>query len=146
MSDSENKVQKKKSAFFSIYYRPVRAMQFVYDDIVDSSHYIPTAEVKRGHVSDSSGAGDIGLYDYQANQEVNPKTRISETELFLRSGKLDKADVQTLRNIRVNQMLDEKSREALEEADRSERTRQGKLDALLGIKEDGSENTNTPSS
>lgn len=55
-----------------------------YDDIVDRSSFVPSAENVRKAVISGQGLGKKGVYD---------KTRPSDFILALRSGKLDKAEV-----------------------------------------------------
>lgn len=55
-----------------------------YDDIVDKSSFVPSAENVRKAVISGQGLGKKGVYD---------KTRPSDFILALRSGKLDKAEV-----------------------------------------------------
>lgn len=118
---------------FGFYYKPSRDMTIKYDDIVDRSKFVSTAETKRGKIAGNVGAGEVGLYDYQADEKIDPKNRISDIELLIRAGKLDKADIQTLKKLREQQMISENEAAALKEEDKANRTRQGKLDKLLGI-------------
>lgn len=128
---------------YGIYYRPTRQMSIEYDDIVDRSKFVSTAETKRGRVAGKVGAGDVGLYDYQADQEIDQSNRISDIELLIRAGKLDKADIQTLKRLREQQIVSENEAKALAEEDKAQRTRQGKLDKLIGISDDENESSDS---
>lgn len=126
----------KEDKRLSIYTRIVPDMKIEYDDIVDRSHFVTTAEQKRGANVGKVGAGEVGQYDYEAGEQINDSDRISDLELLARSGKLDKADVQTLKDIRQEEFESERDKRLLEEQDKANRTRQGKLDKILGIDED----------
>lgn len=127
------KKDEKTAKEFGFYYKPSRDVSIKYDDIVDRSKFVSTAETKRGKIAGNVGAGEVGLYDYQADEKIDSKNRISDIELLIRAGKLDKADIQTLKKLREQQMISENEAEALKEEDKANRTRQGKLDKLLGI-------------
>lgn len=108
-----------------------------YDDIVDDSDYKPTAErIRDNDFRGGAGAAtDTGLYDYDADKPI--KEKVSDVELLLRNGKLDKADVQKL-NESLDEMLSsqaEKSREKkiLEASEKASKNRNAALDEMLGV-------------
>lgn len=110
-----------------------------YDDIVDDSDFIPTAErIRNGEFSSSGSTGDIGQYDYPADEVI--KEKVSDIVLLLRNGKLDKADVQVL-----NEALDKKmskdhndkvAADELAKAEKATKNRTAALDAALGVNSD----------
>ena len=64
-----------------------------YDDIVDDSDFKPSAErIRDNDFRGTASGADSGLYDYEAGKPI--KEKVSDVELLLRNGKLDKADVQ----------------------------------------------------
>lgn len=107
-----------------------------YDDIVDDSDFIPTAErIRNGEFSSLGSTGDVGQYDYPAGEKILEK--VSDIVLLLRNGKLDKADVQLL-----NRVLDEKMKkdhedkvasDELSKAEKASKNRTAALDAALGV-------------
>lgn len=108
-----------------------------YDDIVDDSDYKPTAERIRDNDfrGGAGGATDEGLYDYDANKPINEK--VSDVELLLRNGKLDKADVQKL-NENLDEMLTSQAEKArdkklLEASEQASKNRTKALDEALGV-------------
>ena len=112
-----------------------------YDDIVDDSDFKPSAEKLRdnqfksnGSVSDPSSF----KYDYPAGQKITDK--VSDIVLLLRSGKLDKADVQRL-NDEISQDLskqfsDKRSKDELQKAEKASKNRTAALDEALGVNQD----------
>ena len=84
-----------------------------YDDIVDDSDYKPTAErIRDNDFRGGAGATDQGLYDYDANKPI--KEKVSDVELLLRNGKLDKADVQKISES-LDEVLGEQAKKSREE-------------------------------
>lgn len=107
-----------------------------YDDIVDDSDYKPTAErIRDNDFRGGSAAGDTGLYDYDANKPI--KEKVSDVELLLRNGKLDKADVQKLSESLDEVLSDQskKSREnqVLKAEVQAQKNRTKALDEALGV-------------
>lgn len=122
-----------KGKAFPKTFRPTEKMQTIYDDIVDRSQFKSTAEQKRAMQASNQGAGDKGLYDYEAGEEIpTGKNRITDTELMLRTGKLDKADVQKLKTIAEAEASDTIEKAKLEKADRENKNRTEALDKLIG--------------
>lgn len=107
-----------------------------YDDIVDDSDFKPTAErIRDNDFRGSANGDDTGLYDYEANKPITEK--VSDVELLLRNGKLDKADIQ-----KISESLDEvladqgkKSREdkVLKAQLEAQKNRTKALDETLGV-------------
>lgn len=108
-----------------------------YDDIVDDSDYKPTAERIRDN-DFRGGAGsatDTGLYDYDANKPITEK--VSDVELLLRNGKLDKADVQkisdSLDEILGDQAKKSRDEKVLKAELAAQKNRTKALDEMLGV-------------
>lgn len=113
----------------------------VYDDIVDDSDFKPTAEQIRDNEFRSNGSAldpDSLQYDYEAGKVI--KEKVSDVVLALRTGKLDKADVQVLSEFLSNKL--DKSVEEKKEADilaseeRATKNRTLALDKVLGVDQD----------
>lgn len=132
--------KKDEVVVLSKYYRPRRDMLIKYDDIVDRSNFVSTAEMIRSkRAPGNSGAGDKGLYDYEPNTVVTDENRISDVELLVRSGKLDKADVQKLAALRSEEFKNENDKKLLEAEDKANKERQAKLDKLIDSDFDSSQ-------
>lgn len=108
-----------------------------YDDIVDRSTFSPESdkETIRTFISQGSGSG-IGSYD-------DPDNLPSDTEVLIRSGKLDKAEVSDLIRSKTNDIKklqsDEEKQKAFDELQKISDARQAHLDAMVGF------NPTTPS-
>lgn len=126
----------KEEKVFSRWYRPTRCMTIKYDDIVDRSNFVTTAETKRGKVAGKVGAGDRGLYDYEDGKIPDEKERLTEVELLLRSGKLDKADIQRLREVADQKLTDDRDKQLLEQEDKAAKNRKAALDKLLDVNQE----------
>lgn len=114
-----------------------------YDDIVDTSHFRLSRDMKRDLVvSGNVGSGEQGLYDYQGDDKITKDNLVTDTELLLRSGKLDKADVQKLRDLAdksVSSDLEVKNaKAALDKAEQASHNRLAKVDEMLGVNESSS--------
>lgn len=115
-----------------------------YDDIVDRSNFRTTAETKRDAIAVGKiGAGEKGIYDYEAGQEIpKGKERITEIELLLRNNKLDKADVQKLKELfdqKANKdITTESEKQALEAENQAAKNRTAALDKMLGTNQNES--------
>lgn len=73
--------------------------------VVDDSDFLPDSELVRALRVSGNAAGDEPLYDY--DDGVVPKDdSITPEIVLLRSGKLDKAEVQTLQNSLVQSGVD----------------------------------------
>lgn len=109
-----------------------------YDDIVDTSHYDPNSNSTRDFMaSGTAGAGMIGDYDYESDEDLNDDSkRPTDLVLALRSGKLDKADVQMLKEVEDENLIKLADKKLLEAEDKSFKDRQKRLDKALGIDED----------
>lgn len=109
-----------------------------YDNIVDKSHFRTTAEIKRDAIAEGKiGAGTKGLYDYQEGEEIaEERARITELELLLRAGKLDKADVQKLKEMfndkAEKDIAEKRTEEALKAENKAQKNRTEALDKILG--------------
>lgn len=115
------------------YGRPlIKIVSPVYDDIVDKSDYKPDSENKRAARSVGT-AGEKGLYDFEPDENSDFK-KVSSSELLLRTGKVDKADVQKLKEEALESAASDvdkkKDLQKLEEAEQRSR----KVDEILGVK------------
>lgn len=110
------------------------------EKIVDDTHFKPTAEIKRDRVASDSMGSDRGLYDSDTRKD--PPTDI---EMALRSGKLDKADIQKLqKQLKESADGDVKKKRELEAAQQEldkAHAREKALDEILGTAESNSENS-----
>lgn len=136
MSDKKKTEDKKEQ--FSVFFRPVSKFTFVYDDILDDSHFKPTSETKRDRQATGKiGAGDKGLYDFDVGDDVNDKTMPSNVELALRSGKLDKADVQVLTDFyekkAKSDVMAAEDKALLEAENKAAKNRTAAIDKKLGV-------------
>lgn len=123
----------KSDNYFDNYSRSVK-----YDDIVDYSHFKPSSELIRDKIaSDTVGAGDVGLYDFEAGVRITKDNDISDIELALRSGTLDKADVQKLQQLysvaAKDSISEQKEKALLDKERRAQQNRTAALDKELGI-------------
>lgn len=112
-----------------------------YDDIVDTSNFMPSSEKKRNMIATGNiGAGEKGLYDYEPNTKVTKENSPTDVEIALREGKLDKADIQKLKEIYQEQGKETIETETLKEADKQEKqakkNREKALDDRLGINQE----------
>lgn len=136
--------KKNKPLSFSDFFK--KSLSFVplacpYDDIVDETNFKRSSEIKRDMVASGNiGAGERGIFDYQEGEQITKDNIISDVEIALRSGKLDKADVQKLRELAdveaVSTIRQKKESELLEQADKAQKNRTAKLDQQLGINQD----------
>lgn len=112
-----------------------------YDDIVDDSDFKPSAERIRDNQFRSNGSAldpDSLQYDYEAGKVI--KEKVSDVVLALRSGKLDKADVQVLNDAISNKLQqsveDKKNSDILASEERASKNRTAALDKALGVNQD----------
>lgn len=109
-----------------------------FEQITDTSNWKPTAEVKRDRIATNSAGNELGLYDsdrFSGTEDDRP----SDIELALRSGVLDKADVQSLQE-KVKADADKtvqakRDKDALDVEAAKAKSRQAKLDEVLGVEE-----------
>lgn len=112
-----------------------------YDDIVDDSNFRSSAETKRDMIASGKiGAGEQGVYDYQENEKITSENLVSDVEIALRSGKLDKADVQKLQEMYAEKGADDvqsaREKQALEKENAKSKNRLKELDDKLGINQE----------
>ncbi len=107
----------------------------VYDDVVDKSEFRPDADVVRSALS-SGSVSTVGEYDF-ADGKIPDGYEPSQVILDLRNGRLDKADVQ-----KIKQSLDKDfavetaknaERKEIEKADKILKARQTHLDEITGF-------------
>lgn len=108
-----------------------------YDDIVDRSTFSPESDKESVRTFIAQGAGGgIGSYD-------DPEHLPSDTEILIRSGKLDKAEVSDLIRNKTNEIKklqsDEEKQKVSEELQKISDARQAHLDSMIGF------NPTTPS-
>ena len=111
--------------------------EVVYDDIVDRSTFSLESDKENIRTSIVQGAGSgVGSYD-------DPDNLPSDTEVLIRSGKLDKAEVSDLIRSKTNEIKklqsDEEKQKASEELQKISDARQAHLDSMIGF------NPTTPS-
>lgn len=110
----------------------------VYCDIVRKDDFRPDSEAIRSlRTSPGSAAGSTPQYDYDHPVSFASGNLKSEVELLVRSGKLDKADIQTLEAAIKKDYADAKATEENAEAAKKkadiEALRQANTDKLLGF-------------
>lgn len=144
--------RKEKAVMPFVYKRKVytdeglQELTFVYqspkfEQVTDVSHWKPSAEVKRDRIATNTSGNDIGLYDsdrFSGTEDDRP----SDIELALRSGTLDKADIQSLQE-KVKAEADKtvqakREKDALDAEAAKAKSRQAKLDEVLGVEEKAS--------
>lgn len=116
-------------------FAPVR---IEYDDIVDTSNFRLSSEIIRDKVASGNvGAGEQGIFDFQADEKVTKENMPTDVELALRSGKLDKADVQKLQKLyddkAQSDVETERTKSALEAERKASKKRSDKVDEMLGV-------------
>lgn len=101
-----------------------------YDDVVDKSQFRPNSESMRS-VSSLVGSSGDGIYD-------DPDNPPDEIELAIRSGKLDKAEIDMLLTEKAQNIIDSDTKaqreKALEEKEAIISARQEYLDNATGFK------------
>lgn len=141
-SDKSVKLNKLISVFYSWNNQPVLPIPTIkYDDIVDDSDFKPSAERIRDNEFRSNGvAVDASnlLYDYEEGKPI--KEKVSDIQLALRTGKLDKADVQKLNELLTKKMdknvQDKKDSDLLKSEEQASKNRSKALDKLLDVNSD----------
>lgn len=108
-----------------------------YDDIVDRSNFHPDEDLLRS-VSKGQVSTTVGSYDYDNNKiPFSDKDTVSPVIVALRNNKLDKADVQKLKQDMDKLSKDESSsaieKENLEKLDKINKSRQDYLDSVMGF-------------
>lgn len=110
-----------------------------YDKVVDRSQYRPDYEGVRDFMKSAiskGGSGSSGVYDYK-DGKVNSENSPTDIEIALRTGNLDKAEVDTLirHEEEVVKGKVEKAREAADVDAQNElnKKRQAAVDKALGL-------------
>lgn len=118
----------------------IKSKKIKYDDILDSSDFKPSRELIRDRSGSNSGEIEQGVYDYKKGTKITKENIVTDVELALRNGKLDKADIQ-----KMNEMLDQelskqaetaKEKQELEKAEKATKNRQKKLDEMLDVNQE----------
>lgn len=108
-----------------------------FEKVVDDSDFVPTAKMKRDKIATGRIGGDRGLYD---SDELKDGERRTDIELALRSGVMDKADVQKLSSSETfkaeRSAAKKREADALEQEKKRAESRQNKLDELLNVNQD----------
>lgn len=108
-----------------------------YDDIVDRSNFHPDEDLLRS-VSKGQISMNVGSYDYDSDKvPFSDKDTVSPVIVALRNNKLDKADVQKLKQDMEKLSKDESSsaleKKNLEKLDKINKSRQDYLDSVMGF-------------
>lgn len=108
-----------------------------YDDIVDRSNFHPDEDLLRS-VSKGQVSMNVGSYDYDNDKiPFSDKDTVSPVIVALRNNKLDKADVQKLKQDMEKLSKDESSsaieKKNLEKLDKINKSRQDYLDSVVGF-------------
>lgn len=102
-----------------------------YDKVVDYSSFRPDREQVRAFHSTGQGSTSQPVYD-------DPKKMPSDLEVEIRSGKLDKAEISQLQQIKTEKaeaaISEAEKAAAKEEAAKLEKARQEHLDKVTGFK------------
>lgn len=94
----------------------------VYDKIVDRSDFKRGQDKERAaRLTADTGSTTNGVYDFP-DGKYDEKKAPTDVELALRNGKLDKADVDTLKRLQVEQAEKENS-QAVKDSEQSENDR-----------------------
>lgn len=105
--------------------------KIVYDKVVDDSQFRPDSENVRSF--QLTGSGSIGIPQYDEHPE-----EVTQTELEIRSGRLDKAEISQLKQIRekeLNETHEEfKKEKAAERLEKENKARQDYIDKATGFK------------
>ena len=108
-----------------------------FERVVDDSDFVPTAKVKRDKIATGHVGGDRGLYD---SDELKDGERRTDIELALRSGVMDKADVQKIASQAASDAersaAKQREKNALELEQKRIESRQNKLDELLDVNQE----------
>lgn len=129
----------------SVYKNAYKAeMQQEYDDIVDDSNFRRDSEKIRDMlVSGTVGSIEKGLYDYQEDEKITKDNVVSDIEIAIRSGQLDKADVQKLKEALDSKIVADKQeaddKQLLEAERQAQKNRTKALDKQLGVNQDSHE-------
>lgn len=103
----------------------------VYDDVVDRSSFRPDSEHVRAF--QLTGSGAVGSPQYDEHPED-----VSQLELEIRSGKLDKAEISQLQKIKFKEAEEATSKAKAEkvakETEKINKARQDYLDEATGFK------------
>lgn len=108
-----------------------------YDDIVDRSNFHPDEDLLRS-VSKGQVSMNVGSYDYDDDKvPFSDKDTVSPIIVALRNNKLDKADVQKLKQ-GMEELSNKESSSAiekknLEKLDKINKSRQDYLDSVMGF-------------
>lgn len=108
-----------------------------YDDIVDRSNFHPDEDLLRS-VSKGQVSMNVGSYDYDSDKvPFSDKDTVTPVIVALRNNKLDKADVQKLKQDMEKFSKDESSsiieKKNLEKLDKINKSRQDYLDSVMGF-------------
>lgn len=118
----------------------LKSRKIRYDDILDTSDFKPSRELIRDRSGSNSGEIEQGLYDYKKGTKITEENRVTEIEMALRNGKLDKADIQKLNKLLEENLKEQgeeaKEKQELEKAEKASKNRQKKLDEMLDVNQE----------
>lgn len=143
MAKEENTQKTYNDFLFNVYKKhiTVDVKNPKYPDIVDRTNFVRSSEKKRNMIASGNiGAGEKGLYDFQENEKVTKENSPTNIDIALREGKLDKADIQKLREIYEKAGIDTIELEKLKQEEAQEKTkrknREKAMDDQLGINQE----------
>lgn len=118
----------------------LKPKSIVYDDIVDDKDFSKLKQQKRLERLSQEGAGASSgspQYDFEKGKKRS-HDKVSDSMLALRSGKLDKADVQEIQKHIASELQEDLSKSEREQAEKDQkevsRQRQEHLDSITGFK------------
>lgn len=112
-----------------LFFVPEPAFVMLYDDIVDEKNFKSTKQlIKDMTAHELNSSPTAGLYDYPKGSKGHEPT---DVELLLRSGKLDKADVQKLKELEKSSLVAESEEQALQAELKASKSRTARIDKIL---------------
>lgn len=110
-----------------------------YDDIVDDTDFKALKSESRLTRLNQEGAGQgQGLYDFDGTEKDMPFDKVTDEIVALRSGILDKADIDTIQRDSIEKsrkaVSDAEKKKAEKNAEKVSRERQEFIDSRLGFK------------
>ena len=112
-----------------LFFVPESKFVMTYDDIVDESNFKSTKQlIKDMTAHELNTTPTAGIYDYPKGSKGHKPT---DVELLLRSGKLDKADVQKLKDLEQESLIQESEKQAVQAELKASKSRTAKMDKIL---------------
>lgn len=120
-----NSCGRSSSHFFDVELKKIR-----YDDVVDRSQFRPDSENIRNRTLSSLAGSYKGVYDDNPDE-------VSDEEVMIRSGKLDKTEIQKLFNSKVAEYSEQnekdKKQKEIDRVEKLNKARQDFLDSKTGF-------------